>query len=741
LPDFSGAVTLQDSPSFIHRERSTSPLLHSLLTQPPKKGETVRSNTQLASADRMPKRQDRLRICTMNVRSIATAARLADFEAAVENVKFDVIGVSETRMAGKGRIDLSSGYSLYHSGTEERTKRGVGFYVPSSLNQHSDCFFHSERMIELCIKLADRSTLRIIQVHAPHSDFQDVEYEAFLDNLAHVLDARRSKHQVILGDFNATPGLRRNEERYIGNNSSGARNHRGQMLADFCEERKLFLANSFFKKRLDDRWTWRNDALGLKKEIDYVLLRSMKGVVDVGVLTSVNTGSDHRMLRCKMRLNPISQPVRRPRGFPVIDSDLLITRVITTATQMSTRYEYLPPRLSPRTRDLLQRRRELRHGDNGRGIVEYAEICKLARKSIQEDLRQRHIQIFRQAIKSGRLRRGRMQALHARRSLTILKETTSSPPSDPSPSDEPFPDHVSQSVKAVRNFYNALYHSSFGPPTPPSGQINLQVHNNEVQMAMKRSKARSAAGSDGIQSPSLRALSQILALPITHFFNNMIRTKVVPATTIEEKSILPPEQAGFRKHFSTIDHIHTINMITEKCHEFNIELCAVFVDFKKAFDSVELPMIWKALEYFGVEENLIMAIQLLYAHSTAAVRIANQLAEFNLQRGVRQGDSMSPVLFTLVLQYALNLIDWQGKGLKLGNKTLSYLAYADDIIDSVKNNMCSIMYRNEGDEEKGKGKPRILLLLKAALNRIVITYEGQPRHIVFEKGEGPNTGE
>ncbi|KAK6039037.1 endonuclease/exonuclease/phosphatase family protein, partial [Cooperia oncophora] len=361
----------------------------------------------------MPKRQDRLRICTMNVRSIATAARLADFEAAVENVKFDVIGVSETRMAGKGRIDLSSGYSLYHSGTEERTKRGVGFYVPSSLNQHSDCFFHSERMIELCIKLADRSTLRIIQVHAPHSDFQDVEYEAFLDNLAHVLDARRSKHQVILGDFNATPGLRRNEERYIGNNSSGARNHRGQMLADFCEERKLFLANSFFKKRLDDRWTWRNDALGLKKEIDYVLLRSMKGVVDVGVLTSVNTGSDHRMLRCKIRLNPISQPVRRPRGFPVIDSDLLcstaqcllhenmmtgdtikdydtITRVITTATQMSTRYEYLPPRLSPRTRDLLQRRRELRHGDNGRGIVEYAEICKLARKSIQEDLRQRH---------------------------------------------------------------------------------------------------------------------------------------------------------------------------------------------------------------------------------------------------------------------------------------------------------------------------------------------------------------
>ncbi|EYC40932.1 hypothetical protein Y032_0589g376 [Ancylostoma ceylanicum] len=41
---------------------------------------------------------------------------------------------------------------------------------------------------------------------------------------------------------------------------------------------------------------------------------------------------------------------------------------------------------------------------------------------------------------------------------------------------------------------------------------------------------------------------------------------------------------------------------------------------------------------------------------------------------------MSPILFTIVLQYALNSIDWQDKGLRLGNKILSYLAYADDIV-------------------------------------------------------------
>ncbi|KIH61460.1 hypothetical protein ANCDUO_08265 [Ancylostoma duodenale] len=212
---------------------------------------------------------DRLRLCTINVRSIATEARLADFETSVENIKFDVMGLFETRIPGKGRIDLASGFSLYHSGADGRASRGVGFYVPTSLCGRCNCYYHSERLIETCVKLRDGSTLRVIQ---------------------------------------ATPGPRQSEEFYIGTNAAAPRNCRGQILAEFCEERKLFLANSFFKKKKQERWTWRNDALGLKKEIDYALVRSLKGVTDVGVLTSVNVGSDHRMLRCILRLNRIARP-------------------------------------------------------------------------------------------------------------------------------------------------------------------------------------------------------------------------------------------------------------------------------------------------------------------------------------------------------------------------------------------------------------------------------------------------
>ncbi|CAB3248796.1 unnamed protein product [Arctia plantaginis] len=55
----------------------------------------------------------------------------------------------------------------------------------------------------------------------------------------------------------------------------------------------------------------------------------------------------------------------------------------------------------------------------------------------------------------------------------------------------------------------------------------------------------------------------------------------------------PPEQAGFRSGYGTIDHIHTVRQIIQKTEEYNQPLCLAFVDYEKAFDSIE---IWSVLE-------------------------------------------------------------------------------------------------------------------------------------------------
>ena len=63
---------------------------------------------------------------------------------------------------------------------------------------------------------------------------------------------------------------------------------------------------------------------------------------------------------------------------------------------------------------------------------------------------------------------------------------------------------------------------------------------------------------------------------------------------------LPDVQAGFRKGRGTRDQIASICWITEKAREFqkNIYLC--FIDYAKAFDSVDHNKLWKALKEMGI---------------------------------------------------------------------------------------------------------------------------------------------
>ncbi|VDO90577.1 unnamed protein product [Heligmosomoides polygyrus] len=57
----------------------------------------------------------------------------------------------------------------------------------------------------------------------------------------------------------------------------------------------------------------------------------------------------------------------------------------------------------------------------------------------------------------------------------------------------------------------------------------------------------------------------------------------------------PCEKAGFRRVFSTIDHIHTITKLIEVSREYKLPLCLTYIDLKKAFDSVEIEAVMEAL--------------------------------------------------------------------------------------------------------------------------------------------------
>ena len=57
-----------------------------------------------------------------------------------------------------------------------------------------------------------------------------------------------------------------------------------------------------------------------------------------------------------------------------------------------------------------------------------------------------------------------------------------------------------------------------------------------------------------------------------------------------------PDQAGFRRGYSTVDHLFVFKMLQEKSEEFQLNTWAAALDFKKAFDSIDQSFLWEALE-------------------------------------------------------------------------------------------------------------------------------------------------
>ena len=87
----------------------------------------------------------------------------------------------------------------------------------------------------------------------------------------------------------------------------------------------------------------------------------------------------------------------------------------------------------------------------------------------------------------------------------------------------------------------------------------------------------------------------------------------------EVEAILRDEQAGFRQERSCTDQIATLRKILEQSLEWNTSLFVVFIDYEKAFDSLDRSTLWKLLQHYGIPEKIIRMIRLAYEPSTCQV--------------------------------------------------------------------------------------------------------------------------
>ena len=138
-------------------------------------------------------------------------------------------------------------------------------------------------------------------------------------------------------------------------------------------------------------------------------------------------------------------------------------------------------------------------------------------------------------------------------------------------------------------------------------------------------------------------------------FTKVINTRV--GRSLDE--VQDDEQAGFRSEYSTVDNIQVLTQIVEKTSEYNLPLFMLFIDYEKAFDSVENNAVWGSLQDAQVHPTIIEVLRHIYEEAKSEVVIDGKRVGYDAVRGVRQGDPLSPKLFTACLQPIFNRL--QGK--------------------------------------------------------------------------------
>ena len=107
----------------------------------------------------------------------------------------------------------------------------------------------------------------------------------------------------------------------------------------------------------------------------------------------------------------------------------------------------------------------------------------------------------------------------------------------------------------------------------------------------------------------------------------------------------------------------TYRLVEQKCHEWGIQTWTATVDFTKAFDSISHNSIWEALKSCNVDHEYVSLVRKIHRDQKASVQTDEECNIFDIQKGSKQGDPMSSLLFNTVLQYSLKeeIQRWQKK--------------------------------------------------------------------------------
>ncbi|VDO69538.1 unnamed protein product [Heligmosomoides polygyrus] len=285
-------------------------------------------------------------------------------------------------------------------------------------------------------------------------------------------------------------------------------------------------------------------------------------------------------------------------------------------------------------------------------------LAKLCRAAVKEDLKERRAEVSVEAAEAGfSIRNARRNFANFKTKVTALRRPDGTVTSSRRTMEKPLPP--------------APCH------LPQDGYVVPSVLPSEIRHAISSVKKRTAPGPAWIRPEHpknlLPTLINALALLSTRYlsgckkkgdvrdignyrpicllsvvyklFTRVILNRI--SRMLDEGQLC--EQAGFRKGFCAID---TITKFSEVSREL--------IELKKVFDSVET--------------------EALYSGFTTKISPFYNDVVVDVKRAVRQGDTISPKLFSATLENVMRELEWEDMGVRVDGQQLHHLRFADDIV-------------------------------------------------------------
>jgi hypothetical protein len=275
-----------------------------------------------------------------------------------------------------------------------------------------------------------------------------------------------------------------------------------------------------------------------------------------------------------------------------------------------------------------------------------------------------------------------------------------------------------------------LSHAENNEPIPLGvDELDKPITESEIVDAIGHLKANKAAGIDGITGDMLKVALPVCLAYMVKLFNQILNSGEYPetwtsaiivpihksgdkntpnnyrgvsllsvlgkvfarvlnkrlSTWAETNNHFPQEQGGFRAGHSTVDNMFVLYGIVQRYltkRSGKIYVC--FIDFQKAFDTVNRGILWNVLKRIGVGGKMLKILQSMYKTVTSCVRCNEGLTEyFDCPNGVRQGCVLSPTLFSFFINELATEIRENGRfGIQLTPSIVQILIllFADDVI-------------------------------------------------------------